>query len=70
MDRAIGERDFTQREQQMLNVFHEELGRLIGQSLVSAMELGSEKLSRRLRQTLACLLEGATAKGRSRRASA
>lgn len=56
--RAIGERDFTGREQQLLNFFHEELGGLIGRSLVSCMEPGPEKLSPRLRQTLACLLEG------------
>jgi len=56
--RAIGDRDFTPREQQVLNFFHAELGRLIGRSLVSAMEPGPEKLSPRLRQTLACLLEG------------
>jgi len=56
--RAIGERDFTRREQRLLNFFHEELGGLVGRSLVSCMEPGPEKLSPRLRQTLACLLEG------------
>jgi DNA-binding NarL/FixJ family response regulator len=42
----------------LLNFFHEELGRLIGRSLVSALEPNPEKLSPRFRQTLGCLLEG------------
>src|SRR5262249_30102613 len=46
------------REVRVLGFFHEELGRLIGRSLASATEPGPEKLSPRLRQTLACLLEG------------
>jgi DNA-binding CsgD family transcriptional regulator len=58
LNRALGERDFSPREQRLLNFFHGELGRLIGGSLVSATEPSHEKLSRRLRQTLACLLEG------------
>jgi hypothetical protein len=37
---------------------HEELGRLIGGALVSPTEARPERLSRRLGQTLACLLEG------------
>ena len=37
---------------------HAELGRLIGHALVSATEPSRAKLSPRLRQTLACLLEG------------
>ena len=56
--RALGERDFSPREQRLLNFFHGELGRLIGRSLVSATEPSPDKLSPRLRQTLACLLEG------------
>jgi DNA-binding CsgD family transcriptional regulator len=56
--RAIGGRDFSERERQLLDFFHEELGGLIGRSLVTGMEAGPEKLSPRLRQTLACLLEG------------
>ena len=35
-----------------------ELGRLIGQALVTTIEPSSGKLSPRLRQTLACLLDG------------
>ena len=58
LDRPIGERDFSPREQRLLHFFHGELGRLIGRSLISATEPGPEKLSPRLRQTLACLLEG------------
>ena len=58
LHRAPGEREFSAREQRLLSFFHEELGRLIGRSLVSATELSPGKLSPRLRQTLACLLEG------------
>jgi DNA-binding CsgD family transcriptional regulator len=58
LQRAIGERDFSPREQRLLNFFHGELGRLIGRALVSAVEPGHRQLSRRLHQTLACLLEG------------
>ena len=56
--RARGEQDFSQREQQLLHFFHGEVGRLIGHSLVSAVEPSPENLSPRLHQTLACLLEG------------
>ena len=56
--RARGERAFSPRERRLLNFFHGELGRLIGRSLVSATEPSPDKLSPRLRQTLACLLEG------------
>lgn len=58
LQRAHGDRDFSPREQRLLNFFHEELGRLIGRSLVSILEPNPEKLSPRLRQTLGCLLEG------------
>jgi DNA-binding CsgD family transcriptional regulator len=56
--RAEGERDFSPREQRVLNFFHGELGRLIGRSLVSTTERTGDQLSPRLRQTLSCLLEG------------
>jgi len=62
LDRPIGDRDFAPREQRLLHFFHGELGCLIGHSLVSATEPSPEKLSRRLRQTLACLLEGESEK--------
>ena len=58
LHRARGERDFSPREHRLLGFFHEELGRLIGRSLVSALEPSPDKLSPRLRQTLACLLDG------------
>ena len=58
LDRAMGDRDFSPREQHLLHFFHRELSRLIGRSLVSATEPSPEKLSPRLRQTLACLLGG------------
>jgi DNA-binding CsgD family transcriptional regulator len=58
LQRASGERDFSPREQRLLNFFHAELGVLIGRSIVSATEPSAEQLSPRLRQTLACLLEG------------
>jgi DNA-binding NarL/FixJ family response regulator len=41
-----------------LNFFHAELGPLIGRALVSATEPSPVKLSPRLQQTLACLLDG------------
>jgi DNA-binding CsgD family transcriptional regulator len=50
--------DFSPREQRLLRFSHAELGPLIGRSLVSAMEPNLDTLSPRLRQTLACLLEG------------
>jgi DNA-binding CsgD family transcriptional regulator len=58
LNRAIGDRDFTPREQRLVAFFHAELGRLIRGPLVSAIEPGVEHLSPRLHQTLACLLEG------------
>jgi DNA-binding CsgD family transcriptional regulator len=58
LDRPYGERDFSPGEVRLLAFFHEELGRLVGRQLVSATEPTREKLSPRLRQTLACLLEG------------
>ena len=58
LGRARGDRDFSSRERRLMNFFHAELGALIGRSLVSACEPGPDGLSPRLRQTLACLLEG------------
>src|SRR5262245_19648954 len=55
--RALGERDFSPRERRLLNFFHAELGPLIGRALVSATEPSPVKLSPRLQQTLAYLLE-------------
>ena len=58
LHRSVGEREFSEREQQLMRFFHGELGRLIGRSLVSATEPSPDQLPPRLRQTLACLLEG------------
>jgi len=58
LHRAAGERRFSAREHRLVSFFFAELGRLIGGALVSVTEPGPEKLSPRLRQTLACLLEG------------
>jgi DNA-binding CsgD family transcriptional regulator len=56
--RAVGEPEFAPRQQRLLDFFHAELGPLIGRALVSATEPTLERLAPRLRQTLACLLEG------------
>jgi len=58
LHRGLGERDFSPGEVRLLEFFHEELGRLVGRQLVSATEANPERLSPRLRQTLACLVEG------------
>jgi DNA-binding CsgD family transcriptional regulator len=58
LHRGLGERDFSPGEMRLLEFFHGELGPLIGRQLVSATEPTPEKLSPRLRQTLACLIEG------------
>jgi len=58
LSREVGERDFSPREVRLLEFFHGELGRLVGRQLVSATEPSAEKLPPRLRQTLACLIEG------------
>jgi DNA-binding CsgD family transcriptional regulator len=58
LNRARGERDFTEREQRLFHLFHSELGRLIGGPLVATLDPPVEPLPRRLQQTLACLLEG------------
>lgn len=58
LHRGASERKFSPRELRLLNFVHEEVGRLIGHALVSVTEPTAEKLSPRLRQTLACLLDG------------
>jgi DNA-binding CsgD family transcriptional regulator len=58
LNRISGEPDFSTRERLLVELFHAELGRLIGGPLVSAIEPGLEQLPPRLRQTLACLMEG------------
>jgi DNA-binding CsgD family transcriptional regulator len=58
LHRAVGDKGFSAREQRLVSFFVAELCRLVGNSLVSATEPGPDKLAPRLRQTLACLLEG------------
>lgn len=58
LHRALGEGEFSPRQQRLLGFFHGELGPLIGRSLASDTDPALEGLSPRLRQTLACLLEG------------
>jgi len=58
LNRTLGEHDFSPRETHLLNFFHAELGRLIGGPLVGATDSSLAQLSPRLRETLACLLEG------------
>jgi DNA-binding CsgD family transcriptional regulator len=62
LHRRPGDRDFSARERAQLELFHHEIGPLVGQALVSAAEPTPERLPRRLRQTLACLVEGDTEK--------
>jgi DNA-binding CsgD family transcriptional regulator len=57
--RSAGEPDFAPRQEQLLRLAHEELGRLIGPVLVSAGDpFSPTRLPPRVRQTLQCLLEG------------
>jgi DNA-binding CsgD family transcriptional regulator len=56
LHRAVGERSFESREQRLLHICHDELGRLTGTVLARKVEWTG--LSPRLRQTLDCLLEG------------
>lgn len=58
LNRAIGDRDFSARECRLLEFFHAELGRLVGGPLVGASDATARALPPRLRETLACLLEG------------
>jgi DNA-binding CsgD family transcriptional regulator len=58
LNRTLGDPDFSPREIRWLNLFHAELGRLIGGPLVGATDPTVAQLSPRLRETLACLLEG------------
>jgi DNA-binding CsgD family transcriptional regulator len=56
LHRTVGDKPYTSREVQLLHLFHEELGPLVGAAAAGALAL--EGLTPRLRQTLACLLEG------------
>jgi DNA-binding CsgD family transcriptional regulator len=58
LHRPRGDRDFSSRERALLEFFHAEIVPLVGRALVSAAEPNPTSLGRRLRQTLACLVEG------------
>jgi len=58
LNRSLGAEDFSERERRLFSFFHAELGRLIGGPLVGATDRNVAQLSPRLRETLACLLEG------------
>jgi DNA-binding CsgD family transcriptional regulator len=62
LNRRLGDRDFSVRERRWLSFVHAEVGRLIGTALARGSGRGRPALSPRLRQTLACLLEGASEK--------
>jgi DNA-binding CsgD family transcriptional regulator len=55
--RAFGDRYFTQRDEALLSLFHDELARLVG-TVLSAGPSPLSGLSPRLRQTLHALLAG------------
>lgn len=58
LHRGAADRDFSERERRLLRFFHGELGRLIGNALVSVFDPDPLHLPRRQRETLARLLEG------------
>lgn len=62
LHRLANARDFSGRERTVLEFLHNEMGPLVGRALVSAAEPTPGHLSPRLRQTLACLIEGDTEK--------
>jgi DNA-binding CsgD family transcriptional regulator len=49
---------FGRRERLLLDLIHEEIGRMLGGALATARDAGLSGLSPRLRQTLDCLLNG------------
>ena len=58
LHRELGRPPFGTRQRQLVQLFHAELGPLVGRSLATSSEPSFAVLSPRLRQTLACLLEG------------
>jgi DNA-binding CsgD family transcriptional regulator len=56
--RAVGEKPFTRRDRDLLQIVHAEVGRYIGGPLASAVEPGSGGLTPRQRSVLARLLQG------------
>jgi DNA-binding CsgD family transcriptional regulator len=68
LHREAGRRDFSERDRNLMHLYHEELGRLIGPVLATAVD-GSIllRLSPRLRETLDRLLAGDSEKEVARR---
>ena len=58
MIRAAHETDYSERERRLVYFLHRELGQLLGGALVTDTEPTPDGLPPRLRQTLACLVEG------------
>jgi DNA-binding CsgD family transcriptional regulator len=56
--RSLGERPVESRERRLVHLVQQEIGPLIGGPLASGREPGLSGLAPRLRQVLACLLEG------------
>lgn len=67
LHRAVGDRAFSRRDVRLLQLFHAELGPLIGRSLAAASEPSVSDLAPRARQVLDCLLEGDSEKQIARR---
>lgn len=60
--RAVGDRPFGARESALLHLFHHELGPLVGNRLTTESTDSRRVLAPRVRQTLACFLDGASEK--------
>jgi DNA-binding CsgD family transcriptional regulator len=58
LHRELRRQPLGARQQQLVQIFHAELGPLVGRSLAAAGQPSFVDLSPRERQTLACLLEG------------
>lgn len=57
-NRAAGDVDYSSRERRFLRFFHREIGLLLRGALATETEPAPDALPPRLRQTLACLVEG------------
>jgi DNA-binding CsgD family transcriptional regulator len=62
IDRPHGAEPFGPREVEILKVLHDEIGPLVGVRLATEEHLCRDGLSKRLRETLSLLLEGASEK--------
>lgn len=58
MYRSLGEGTFRRRDRRLVRLFHQELGRHFGNSLVTLGDPSPSGLTPRLRDTLRCLIEG------------